>query len=95
MLLKKIILTFISIGLLWGFQASAYSDFLHENSAIFDTSSDSEIENHDSENWKFVNNNSTNLEIPKLSLRIKKNNELALLKDYFAVPTSPPNTYKF
>lgn len=92
MLLKKIIFTFITIGLLWGFQASAYSDFHHENSAIVDTSSDSEIENHDSENWKFVNNNGASLEIPKLSLPIKKNNDLTLLKDYFAVPTSPPNT---
>lgn len=93
-LFRNIILTLISIGLLWNFQISATSNSSHENSAIVDALQDeesSEKENCELENWKFLNQNSTDFKILKLSLAMALNEDDAILKYSSSVPTTPPD----
>ncbi len=91
---KKIIFTLVAIGLLWGFQSSATSDFLFEKPEILDVSSDqnnSEEENCELENLNFLNHDSLNFRIMKVSLHPKNQDQTALQKNFYEVPTSPPN----
>ncbi len=92
--LKNTILTLIALGLLFGFQAYATSDFTHEKSAIIDFASgeeSSEKENCELENWKFFGHEEINLRIIKAALRLEIQQEAIPPQIFATVPTSPPN----
>lgn len=91
---KKLILTFVAIGLLWGFQSSASSDLFLEKSEIIDVSPDqnnSEKENCELEDLQFLHYAAFDLKILKVSLRLKNKDQTALQENFFTVPKSPPN----
>jgi|LauGreSBDMM110SN_4_FD.fasta_scaffold04572_1 hypothetical protein len=93
--LKKITLILFALSLLSSFQASASVDSYQEKSALIDTSTDqnnSEDENCELENSKFLQNFSNGLQILEISLLIKNKQSAALKQNFAIVPTSPPNS---
>ena len=94
MIFKKLIFTLIALGLLCGFQASTSSDFSFEKSEVFDFASDaSDTENEDSkiESSKFFSENSQIFHFLKITLNLAVQSQMALQKNFSAIPTSPPN----
>lgn len=92
--LKKTVLTIIAVGLLWSFQAAATTDHNHEKSMIVDVMQDSESSEKESselESWKFLNYETSNMKLLKLSTRLKAQDDDSSLGYFPPVPTSPPN----
>lgn len=92
-LFKNLTLLLIAFSLLFSFQASAKSNLAAKNPAMFDLaeSEESESENCEIENWKFLSQNDLNLKIFKNPSQQKNKNDPILSQNIAAIPTSPPN----
>lgn len=91
--LKKIIFTFVAVGLLWSVQGSLSSDF--QNKFVkTEVASDSSESTHDceSEDLKISNYNSDEFFPSSYQLKITQYRDEFLCAKYSpSVPTSPPN----
>jgi len=93
-LFKKLILTFIGIALLLGFQASTASASYYEKLMISDAIQDSEnskSENCELEDWKFFSHATADFLSFRTSANFVINGDYSLQKNFLEVPTSPPN----
>lgn len=96
MSLKKIILTLIACGLLSSFQASIIADYSLNESALLDSSSDSnkfesEKESGELEDSKLFALTAPNFELLQITLWLDNKGFTAPRQNLAQVPTSPPN----
>jgi hypothetical protein len=91
---KNTIFLLIGLGLFLGFKTTSIFDLNHENSVIFDSVENYELEEKEdceTENLKFIKYSELNLRL-FFGSNIKKNlNETIPPSNFVAVLTSPPN----